>query len=241
MGSLTGKVAIITGAAGGMGRAEAELFANEGCAVVLTDIDPTVKDIADRLGDRALFVEHDVASQEDWAVVIARTAERFGTVSALINNAAIAITASVQDTSPELLDRHYRVNQLGVFLGIAAVIPLMRKAGAGSIVNISSVGGLRGFPGEFAYCATKWAVRGMSRCAAADLAPFGIRVNSICPGPIATPMLGTPVEAAQWGALTLSGRPGRPSEVAAAAAFLASDAASYVTGTELTVDGGMTA
>lgn len=243
MGELSGQIAIITGAASGQGEAEACLFAEHGCSVVLTDINLKGRDVAARIGMAALFVEHDVSSEDSWHNVVLQASEAFGGIDVLVNNAGTYSAAPLQATSAAEFDRLYSINQRGPFLGMAAVIDSMKLRGGGVIINVSSVGGLRGFGGEFAYCTGKWAVRGMTRCAAIDLAPFGIRVNSVHPGPIDTPMVGgvSPEDKALWASNVPAGRFGQPREVAEIVAFLASKRASYMTGAEIVIDGGMTA
>lgn len=241
MMSLAGKVAIVTGAAGGQGAAEAALLVRRGAAVLLTDIAEPDVEVLSELGDRAAFVPHDVACSTDWDRVVAEAEARFGALDILVNNAGIFVAAAIGDTSPELFERHYRVNQLGVFLGMRAVVPAMKRRGGGAIINIASVGAARGYPGEFAYCASKWAVRGMTRCAAHDLAPFGIRVNTVMPGAIDTPMLGGMDEQGQWIDHIPLRRIGDAEEIAETVAFLASEAAQFMTGSEVVVDGGMLA
>jgi 3alpha(or 20beta)-hydroxysteroid dehydrogenase len=239
--NLAGKVAIITGAARGQGAAAARLLARRGAFVVLTDISAEGSGLAAEIGSHAQFVQHDVSSEESWRSTVSRVIETRDRVDILINNAAIYRPASFLDTDTAALEAHYRVNQLGVFLGMRAVFSPMIAQGSGSIVNVSSEAGLRGHPNMFAYSATKWAVRGMTRCAAADLAKHGIRVNSIHPGIIDTPMLSA--NDAQTMELFRSliplGRLGRSEEVAELVAFLASDAASYITGAEIGIDGGI--
>lgn len=186
---LSDKVAIITGAARGQGAAEARLFANLGAKVVLTDVDIAGEAVAHGIGDETKFVRHDVASSADWENVVSTTVAAFGKIDVLVNNAGIYGPKSLEDTDEALFERHYRVNQLGVFLGMKAVVPAMRKAGGGSIINISSQVGLSSHPGMLAYATTKWAVRGMSKAAAQDLASANIRVNSVHPGLIDTPMI----------------------------------------------------
>jgi 3alpha(or 20beta)-hydroxysteroid dehydrogenase len=241
VGQLNGKVAIITGAAGGQGEAEARLFVVQGARVVITDIQDQGGQVAADLGEAAVFLKHDVSDSAGWSQVVAETLRRFGKVDALVNNAAMFNPKSLVETSAAEMEQHFRINQLGVFLGMQAVIAPMTAAGAGSIVNISSVSGMRNIPGQFAYAATKWAVRGMTGNAAAELARFGIRVNSVYPGLIDTPMLaGNSAETnARFARGVPLGRMAEAREVAAVVAFLASDAASYVNGAEIAVDGGV--
>lgn len=243
MQPLADRVSIITGAASGQGAAEAHLLAEQGSYVVLTDIDEKGQDIADAIGARAIFVRHDVSSVGSWQTVVDQTLKAFGEIDILVNNAGIYSAATLQNTTVADYDRLYAVNQKGPFLGMVAVTGSMAKKRRGSIINVSSVGGLRGFGGEFAYCASKWAVRGMTRCAAIDLAPLGIRVNSIHPGPIETPMVGNVSQEDRnaWALTVPLARFGKPTEVAEMVAFLASDKASYMTGSEVVVDGGMIA
>jgi len=243
MGVLSGRVAIITGGAKGQGKAEARLFARNGCNVVLTDVDNSGEKVAADIGGSAKFISHDVSNRDDWIRVIEQTTNHFGEVDILVNNAAIFTANPIQETSAEQFEQHYRINQLGAFLGMQAVIPQMRKRKRGSIINISSVGGLRGWPGEFSYCTTKWALRGMTRCAAADLGAFGIRVNSVHPGPINTTMLEdiSGAEKSKFTSMVPLDRFGNPEEVAELVLFLASDRASYINGAEIAVDGGMVA
>ncbi|HEU4656344.1 MAG TPA: glucose 1-dehydrogenase [Capillimicrobium sp.] len=240
---LDGKVAVITGGARGMGAVEAELFASRGAQVVLTDVmEEEGQAVADRIGDAATFVRQDVGSEADWAAVMALVRERHGRLDILVNNAGVYRRASIEETTPEVYDFHYRVNQLGPFLGMRAALEPMRANGGGAIVNVSSISGIRAFPDQAAYASTKWAVRGMTKNAAVELAAFGIRVNSLHPGFTDTEMIqeNTPElnQAAVDGAPMR--RAGRREELARAALFLASDASSFLTGAELVVDGGLT-
>ena len=241
MDRLSGKVAIITGAAGGQGEAEARLFVAQGARVVITDIQDQVEQVAADLGEGAVFLKHDVSDSAAWAQVIAETLRRFGKVDALVNNAAMFNPKPLIETSAAEMEQHFRINQLGVFLGMQAVIEPMKAAESGSIVNIASVSGMRNIPGQFAYAASKWAVRGMTGNAAAELARFGIRVNSVYPGLIDTPMLAgnTPETNARFARSVPLGRMAQAREVAEVVAFLVSDAASYVNGAEVAVDGGV--
>jgi 3alpha(or 20beta)-hydroxysteroid dehydrogenase len=240
VGRLSGKVAIITGAADGQGEAEAKLFVAQGAKVAITDIQASGQQVAAELGDSAFFMRQDVGDSGAWTEVVAETLRRFGKVDALVNNAAMFNPKSLVDTSAEEMEQHFRINQLGVFLGMKSVIEPMRAVGGGSIVNISSVSGLRNIPGQFAYAASKWAVRGMTGNAAAELAKLGIRVNAVYPGLINTPMLAgnSPETNARFARSIPIGRMAEPGEVAEVVAFLVSDAASYVNGAEIAVDGG---
>jgi 3alpha(or 20beta)-hydroxysteroid dehydrogenase len=235
------KVVIVTGAASGQGAAEARLFAAEGAKVVVSDLSEGGAAVAAQLGDDGHFVRHDVGDEAGWAELIDQTLERFGRLDVLVNNAGVYRPASLVDTDTALWDLHYRVNQLGVFLGMRAAVGAMRRTGGGSIVNVSSNAGLNNVPGMFAYATSKWAVRGMTKLAASELATLGIRVNSIHPGIIDTPMLGenAPERLKLFESMIPMRRMGTPEEVARLVLFLASDASSYVTGAEVTVDGGI--
>ena len=240
---LDGKVAIITGGARGMGAVEAELFASVGAQVILTDVDVEGgQAVASRLGDAVVFVRHDVGSEEDWASVMAEVLDRHGRLDVLIINAGVYRRASIEETTLEVLDLHYRVNQLGPFLGMRSALEPMRQSGGGAIVNVSSISGIRAFPDQAAYASTKWAVRGMTKIAAVEFAQYGIRVNSLHPGFTDTEMIqeNTP----ELNQAAIDGAPlkraGRPEELARVALFLASAASSFLTGAELTADGGLT-
>jgi 3alpha(or 20beta)-hydroxysteroid dehydrogenase len=241
---LSGKVAIITGAAHGQGAAAARLFAQKGASVVVADVAvASGKAVAAELGNAGLFVEHDVSDRESWKNVLQRTLETFSNLDVLVNNAAIYDWQTLPDTDEMLFERMWRVNALGVFLGMKAAIEPMTRRGGGSIINVSSVGGMGGYPGIFAYATTKWAIRGMTKCAARDLGRFGIRVNTILPGVIETQMIAhLPKETKdRWLETMPLGRLGTPDDVARVAVFLASDASAYMTGTDIVVDAGMVA
>jgi 3alpha(or 20beta)-hydroxysteroid dehydrogenase len=238
---LAGKVAIITGASRGQGAATAKLFAAEGAQVMLADVsapDPCL--VASLEGD-AHFMRHDVSDATGWRDLVTATQKEFGRVNILINNAGVYRPSGLADTDDALWEFHYRVNQLGVFLGMRSVIDAMCASGGGAIVNVSSNAGIAHVPGIFAYATTKWAVRGMSKLAASELAGHGIRVNVVFPGIIDTPMLGdnTPERLEMYRNMIPMKRMGAPEEVARLSLFLASDEASYITGAEVSVDGGI--
>ena len=241
MKALEGKVAIITGAARGQGAAEARLFVAEGANVVLTDVNSDGAALAGELGGQAHFMLHDVADPEGWKAVVNDVLGRFSRLDILVNNAGVYRPATLRDTDQTLWDLHYRVNQLGVFLGMRSVVDGMVASGGGSIVNVSSNAGMKNVGGMFAYATSKWAVRGMSKLAATELAPSKIRVNSVHPGLIDTPMLGAndAERMRMFEAMIPLGRLGSVDEVSRLVAFLASDSASYITGAEITIDGGI--
>ncbi|MEV6771701.1 glucose 1-dehydrogenase [Nocardia sp. NPDC051030] len=242
MADLTGKVALITGAARGQGAAEARLFVERGAKVIITDVLETEgKELAESLGDAALFVRHDVTDPESWDAAVAAGLAAFGTLNVLVNNAAIYLMKPLVETSADELERIMQVNLIGPYHGIKAVVPAMIEAGSGSIVNISSQSGLEGLSNHSAYGSSKWGLRGLSRYAALELGPNQIRVNSVYPGPIATPMVPyLTTGPGSFPTLPLE-RTGLPEEVAELVAFLASDAAAYITGAEVAVDGGLAA
>jgi cyclopentanol dehydrogenase len=249
MGRLDGKVALISGGARGQGAAEARLFAREGAKVVLGDVlevegTKVAADIAEH-GGEAVFVRLDVTREDDWRRAVDLAVSRFGKLTTLVNNAGILRRGTVEETTSEQWDLVMNVNAKGVFLGTKYAVPAMRKAGAGSIVNISSVAGLRGGANSTAYTASKGAVRLLTKSTAIQYGKDGIRCNSIHPGPIETDMIADtmrdPEALAQSVSRVALGRVGKPEEVAACVLFLASDESSYVSGSELVVDGGITA
>ncbi len=247
MGRLEGKVALITGAARGQGESAARLFVDEGARVVLGDvIDDAGEAVAGSLGDAAIYRHHDVRREESWSAFVDAATDAFGRVDVLLNNAGILHPAPIAEISVDDYMRVIEVNQLGCLLGMKSVIPAMTEAGGGSIVNVSSVAGIDGVPGMVAYVSSKFAIRGMTKTAALELGRLGIRVNSVHPGGIDTPM-------AQSGADELEGggnpfyatlpipRIGQPVEVARLSLYLASDESSYCTGAEFVIDGGQLA
>ena len=250
-GRLAGKVALITGAARGMGWAEARLFAEEGARVVLCDVrDDEGKAAAEEIGGAARYERLDVTSEAAWSEVVASITGALGRLDVLVNNAGIAEGAPLVEMTLESYRRVTEVNQTGVFLGMRAVAPAMREAGGGSILNISSIDGMVGMNGILSYVASKWAVRGMTKAAAMELAPFGIRVNSVHPGFIETklgspdgvdPAITTGLVSRHAERLAPLGRVGAPEEIARLALFLASDESSYSTGSEFVADGGLIA
>jgi 3alpha(or 20beta)-hydroxysteroid dehydrogenase len=246
MSDLTGKVALITGAARGQGAAEARLFAQRGAKVMLCDVlDAEGQAVAAEIGANAAYLRLDVTSENDWKKVVQATVEKFGKLNVLINNAGIVKISALEECPLAEYQQVIQVNQVGVFLGMREVVEPMKKAGGGSIVNISSIDGLIGMTGGSAYCASKFAVRGMTKVAALELGKYGIRVNSIHPGGILTPMVtgaGLDAQAAGdiFGKVPL-GRIGQPEEMATLAAYLASDDSSYSSGSEFIADGGLTA
>ncbi len=236
MGRLDGKVALITGAAGGIGAATAKLFASQGARLVLADLAPLAA------APGVLTLHLDVTDEAGWSAAMEQAIARFGRLDVLVNNAGIFKMAPLEETSVAMFEQTVRINQLGVFLGMRAAAPVMKAQGAGSIINISSVGGLLGSPNNIAYSGTKWAVRGMTKCAATELAPFRVRVNSIHPGGVDTPMLTAQIHGAALAGVaagTPLGRLATADDVAAMALFLASDDSSYSTGSEFVCDGGM--
>jgi NAD(P)-dependent dehydrogenase (short-subunit alcohol dehydrogenase family) len=265
MDRVKGKIALVTGAASGIGRACAQLLAREGAAVVATDVqDDAGRDCVaaiKKAGGDAVYLHHDVASEDAWISVVAETKQRFGRLDVLVNNAGIAIASLVTDMSLADWRRQESINLDGVFLGVKHALPLMRASGGGSIVNISSLAGLKGAAGLSAYCATKGGVRLFTKAVALECAAAKdkVRVNSVHPGIIETAIWssiagGMPGEGSalttrpganmpDLDALSLvavpTGVKGLPEDIAAGVLYLASDDSRYVTGTELVIDGGM--
>jgi 3alpha(or 20beta)-hydroxysteroid dehydrogenase len=246
-GRVAGKVALVTGAARGQGAAEAELLAAEGAAVLLTDVlDAEGEETAARIraaGGSAEYRHLDVGSDAEWQAASAAAAERFGPITVLVANAGIATRSTILETSDDEWETSVGVNQRGIFLGMRHCLPQMIEAGGGSIVNVSSVLGVSGAAGYASYQASKHAVVGLTRSAARTHGADRVRANVICPGFILTPMsMQNPPEAHE--ALLANvplGRPGQPEEVARLVLFLASDESSYVSGAQITVDGGLLA
>lgn len=245
MGRLTGKVAIITGGARGMGAATSRLFVEQGAKVAIADVlEEQGAALAAELGENARFFKLDVTSEENWAEVVAATEQAFGPPNVLVNNAGILLFKTILETTKADFEKVLGVNLIGELLGIKAVAPGMIERGCGSIINLSSVDGMKGANGLVAYASSKWGVRGLTKVAAMELGHKGVRVNSVHPGGVDTIMTnhtGTTRDEVNksFGNIPLQ-RVGAPEEVAAATAFLASDESSYMQGAEIVVDGGMT-
>lgn len=246
MKNLEGKVALITGAARGQGAAEARLFAARGAKVMLCDVlDADGEKTAAAIGTAAAYLRLDVTDEDSWRAAVEAAVARFGKLNVLVNNAGIGLLGALKTMSVADYMKTIEINQLGVFLGMRSVAAAMKAAGGGSIINISSIAGLGGAVGGVAYCASKFAVRGMTKVAAMELGPDNIRVNSIHPGGVMTNMLSdaglTGAGADALFARTPLGRIAQPEEMATLAAYLASDDSSYSTGSEFVADGGLTA
>lgn len=237
--AAVGRVALITGAARGQGAAIAARLIDDGfqvaaCDVLADELTATVAAFGD---DRAIAVALDVTSPQQWAAAVGAVVERFGALTTLVNNAGVLHRAALADETAAGFEGSWRVNCLGPFLGIQAALPHLRDAEGASVVNTCSTGAIRPFPNHAAYGSSKWALRGLTQVAAVELAPAGIRVNSVFPGPVETPMLDEATRT-RLAARALTGRVGTPTEIADAVAFLVSDHASFITGSELIVDGG---
>lgn len=246
MNRLSGKVALISGSTSGMGAEEAKLFAREGAKVVVTGISKEqglkVVDEINSRGGESLFIKLDVSSEDDWIAAIQATQKSFGKLNILINNAGVIERHSLNSTTVLTWKRVMEINSMGAFLGCKTAMPVLLKAGLGSIVNIASISGMVGV-GYPAYNASKGAIRALTKIVAMEYAQMGIRVNCINPGSIETPMFDTAeteVAAQRVGRIPM-GRVGQPIDVAFGALFLASDESSFITGTELVIDGGLTA
>ena len=234
-----GRVALVTGAAGGQGWAIAKRLRAAGYSVAACDRrSEELLAAVDGLGDgEVIGLPLDVTDPAQWDAVVCWVVDRFGSLTTLVNNAGVLHHATLADETVEDFENSWRVNCLGAFLGIRAALDALRKADHAAIVNICSTGAIRPFPLHSAYGSAKWALRGLTQAAAAELAPSGIRVNAVFPGPIATPMLDDATQA-RLVATSMFGRIGRPGEIADAVAFLVSEEASFITGSELVVDGG---
>jgi len=243
MGRLTNKVALVTGGARGLGEAHARRFIAEGARVLITDVlDEEGGKLAKSLGAAASYLHHDVASEAEWGKAIRTAVAAFGNINILVNNAGIVLRGPIETFSESDYRKVIDVNQIGVFLGMKAVLPSMRAGGGGSIINISSIAGLSGRPDIVAYSASKFAVRGMTKVAAAEFGAFKIRVNSVHPGPVMTPMFAGMTDAVKQSLtseLSIK-RMAEPDEVSSLLVFLASDESAFCTASEFVIDGGMT-
>ena len=230
----TARVALVTGAARGQGAAIVKRLHADGFRVAACDL--LIDELRASANDGVLAVKLDVTSAPQWDSAVQQTVEEFGALTTLVNNAGVLHRASFADETPEGFEGSWRVNCLGPFLGIQAALEHLRQADGASIVNTCSTGAIRAFPNHAAYGSSKWALRGLTQIAAAELAASGIRVNAVLPGPVETPMLDPATQAR----LAEKGRLGTPTEIADAVAFLVSEHASFITGSELVVDGGQT-
>lgn len=228
----------MTGAARGQGAAIVRRLLQDGFLVAACDLlVDELRSTTAEFGDSVTAIPLDVTSADQWATAVAATVERFGSLSTLVNNAGVLHRASLADETPDGFEGSWRVNCLGPFLGIQAVLPHLREAACAAIVNTCSTGAIRPFPNHAAYGSSKWALRGLTQTAAAELAESGIRVNAVFPGPVETPMLDQRTQE-RLVATAKIGRLGKPMEIADAVAFLVSEHASFITGSELVVDGG---
>src|SRR5258705_13480042 len=243
MQRFNNRTVIVTGGARGMGASHARGFVAEGANVVIADVlEQEGRTLAEELGDRAIFCRLDVTSDADWAATVAAAEDAFGPVSVLVNNAGIVRFAPIADTDPATWRQVIDINLTGTYLGIRAIVPSMRKAGGGAIVNISSAGGMMAYPNNAAYVASKWGARGLTKTAALELGRDNIRVNSIHPGPVRTPMTAGPDAAAAVAAearrLAIA-RVGEADEITRLVLFVSSDEASFSTGSGFIADRGV--
>lgn len=236
---MTQRVALVTGAAGGQGWAIAKRLRAQGYSVGACDLraDEIVTSVRALGDDEMIAIELDVTSAEQWTAAVDRVVDRFGSLSTLVNNAGVLHRASLADETAEDFESSWRVNCLGAFLGLRATLDQLRAAQHAAVVNICSTGAIRPFPQHCAYGSAKWALRGLTQAAAAELGASGIRVNAVFPGPIATSMLDEATQT-RLADTAMFGRIGQPAEIADAVAFLVSEEASFITGSELVVDGG---
>jgi NAD(P)-dependent dehydrogenase (short-subunit alcohol dehydrogenase family) len=237
--TATDRVALVTGAARGQGAAIVKRLHKDGfriaaCDLLVDDLAATVESVG---GDAAIAIPLDVTSEDQWQAAVAAVIDRFGSLTTLVNNAGVLHRASLAEETAAGFESSWRVNCLGPFLGIRACLEHLRSADGAAIVNTCSTGAIRPFPNHAAYGSSKWALRGLTQVAAAELAPSGIRVNAVFPGPIETPMLDGTTQA-RLAERAVPGRLGKPMEIADAVAFLVSEHASFITGSELVVDGG---
>ena len=246
MDRLVGKVALVTGGARGIGEGIVRRFVAEGARVMITDVLVAEgQALADELGADAAFIRHDVVSRAEWDAALAATEAKFGRLDILVNNAGVIVFKRLDDLTEADMRRIIDINLMGTMIGTQAAIPALERAGGGSIINMSSADGIAGANSLTAYCASKFAVRGFTKAAALELGPRKIRVNSIHPGGIVTPLSNpTNVPRDQYDKgfrIYAAQRAGDPHDIGAAAAYLASDDAAYCIGTELSVDGGLNA
>jgi 3alpha(or 20beta)-hydroxysteroid dehydrogenase len=236
----TDRVALVTGAARGQGAAivkrllHKDGFRVAACDLLVDELAATVESVG---GDAVIAIPLDVTSEDQWQAAVAAVIDRFGALTTLVNNAGVLHRASIADETAAGFEGSWRVNCLGPFLGIRAALPHLREADGAAIVNTCSTGAIRPFPNHAAYGSSKWALRGLTQVAAAELASSGIRVNAVFPGPVETPMLDDTTQA-RLAERAVLGRLGKPMEIADAVAFLVSEQASFITGSELVVDGG---
>ncbi|MEY8205158.1 MAG: glucose 1-dehydrogenase [Bermanella sp.] len=249
MGRVQDKICLVTGAASGIGRETALLLAEQGARIILADLNQEagqkVAAEIDASGGQAIFFKHDVASEESWVSVVEKSVEHFGKIDVLINNAGVLLMKPIQETTEEDWSFVNNINTKGVFFGVKHVLAAMKESKGGSIVNISSIYGMIGAPGSSAYQASKGAVRLFTKSAAIEYNEHNIRVNSVHPGIIATPMTDDVLADEDFTQAALGSaiirRPAHPKEIAWGVLFLASDESSFMTGSELVIDGGYTA